>query len=264
MTTFLYIDYGPSPEIAVELKFSLATLMQEYRGCEPEVVVYTDKSEAYAGLHPKLRARPFGADLALWSRDSLYWHRVKPCVLVDALGAIDETCVLVDTDTFFREGFAPALTVALEARGVAMDHFERKNPCPACAAVKVELPHSGRYVYDPATALMYNSGLVAARLSRDMPALADAIALIDAWLDAGITQFNIEQIALSEVFRLRGETIREMKPFFEHYYRRSQKRFMHPRVAAWLAREGGWRPTQPFLEPSKARVRFARIVDKIL
>jgi hypothetical protein len=107
---------------------------------------------------------------------------------------------------------------------------------------------------------MYNSGLIAAR-RRDIPALEDALALIDAWLDAGIKQLNIEQIAISEAFRLRDEPIAEMKPFFEHYYRRSQKLFMRPRLADWLA--GGWRPTRPFLEPSKTRVRFAHILDRL-
>jgi len=259
MTTYLYIDYGPSHEIAIELKFSLATLMREYMGREPDVVVYTDKPDVYAGLHPKLRVRPFGADLGRWSRDGLYGHRVKPCVLRDALGDVGEPCVLVDTDTFFREGFAAALE---GVKGVAMDHFERKDPCPTCAGVMAELPNSGRYVYDPATAIMHNSGLIAARLDV-LPALEDAIALIDVWLDAGISQFNIEQIALSEVLRLRGNAIAEMKPFFEHYYRRSQKHYMRPRIKRWLAGLDGGRPTPPFLEPSKARVRAARLLDRL-
>jgi len=263
MATFIYIDYGPSPEIAMELKFSLATLMQEFRGREPGVVVYTDKPAAYAGLHQKLRIRPFGVDLQRWSRDGLYAHRVKPCVLLDALGAIDETCALVDTDTFFREGFNVELTRALKAGGVAMDRFERKDPCPACAGVTVDLPHSGRYRYDPAAAVMYNSGLVVVRREPAVPALEDALALIDAWLDADVKQFNIEQIAVSEAFRLHGEPIAQMKPFFEHYYRRSQKLYMRPRIGDWLTRESGWRPTRPFLEPSKTRVRLAHILDRL-
>jgi len=257
MATFLYIDYGPSSDIAVELKFSLATLMQEYAGREPDVVVYTDKPEVYSGLHPKLRVRPFGADFARWSRDGLYAHRVKPCVLRDALGVVGGPCVLVDADTFVREGFAAALARTV---GVAMDHFERNDPCPVCAGVTAELPHSGRYAYDPVTAIMYNSGLVAARPDT-LPALGDALALIDAWLDAGISQFNIEQIALSEVFRREGVAISEMKPFFEHYYRRSQKLYMRPRIKGWLASPRGGKPTRPFLEPSKTRVRLARLLD---
>jgi len=255
MTTFVYIDYGAAPEIAWELRFSLATLLHEYPERRPDVVVYTDKPGAYADL----RARPFGKDFGRWSRDGLYAHRIKPCVLRDALASLDEHCVLVDTDTFFRPGFAAALA---RTRGVAMDHFERRDPCPALAGVVAALPHSGRYSYDPRTARMYNSGLISARRG-DIAALDDALAMIDAWLDAGVRQFNIEQIAVSESFRLRSEAIAEMKPYFEHYYRRSQKLYMRPRIAAWLAAPGGGAPTRPFLEPSKLRVRWARLYEKL-
>jgi hypothetical protein len=264
VATFLYIDYGPSPDIALELKYSLATLLAETTGAEPDIVVYTDKPWAYAGLHPKLTTRTLGDDLARWSRDGLYKHRVKPCALLNALQTISDACVLVDTDTFFRAGFATALREATAAGGAAMDQFERRDPCPACARIETTLPHAGRYAYVGATVAMYNSGLVAANRARHAAALEDAIALIDAWLNAGIRQENIEQIAVSEAFRLHGETIAEMTPLFAHYYLRSQKLYMRPRIAAWLKRSGGLTPTRPFLEPSMGRVRWARIIDRWL
>lgn len=262
MATFLYIDYGPSPDIALELKYSLATLLAETAGAEPDIVVYTDKPGAYAGLHPRLTTRTLGDDFARWSRDGLYRHRVKPCALLDALQTLSESVVLVDTDTFFRAGFAAALARATADGGVAMDRFERRDPCPNCAGIETTLPHAGRYAYVGATAAMYNSGLVAANRARHKDALEDAIALIDAWLDAGIRQENLEQIAVSEAFRLQGEAIAELAPLFAHYYLRSQKLYMRPRIAAWLAQAGSLRPTRPFLEPGKGRVRFARVFDR--
>ena len=72
MPTFLYIDYGPSPDIATELKYSLATLFYEFFGREPNVVVYTDKPAAYAHLHPRMRTRELGRDFEVWSRGGLY------------------------------------------------------------------------------------------------------------------------------------------------------------------------------------------------
>jgi hypothetical protein len=260
--TFLYIDYGPSSDIALELKFSLATLLAEYVGREPEIVVYTDKAAVYSGLHPRLRTRTLGDDFARWTREGLYVHRLKPCVLLDGLRAIDGPCVLVDTDSFFRQGFEAALERALAENGTAMDHFERSDPCPDCARVEARLPHARDYVYEPAKARMYNSGLIAARASHTA-ALEDAVALIDAWLDGGIRQLNLEQIAVSEAFRLHGFAISEMKPAFAHYYLRSQKLYMRPRIAAWLARAGRFEPTRPFLAPSKGRVRIAHILDRL-
>lgn len=263
MPTFLYIDYGPSPDFALELKYSVATLLAEYDGREPAIVVYTDKPEVYDGLHPRLRTRALGNDLADWSRGGLYGHRVKPCVLLDALRSVDARCVLVDTDTFFRVGFAAALERATGGGGAAMDHFELRDPYREFKNIPAVLPHTGRYAYDPETTAMYNSGLVAANLERHAAALEDAIVLLDAWLGAGLRQLNLEQLAISEGFRLNGEPIAEMKPHFAHYYRRSQKLYMRPRIGDWLERAGALERTRPCFEPSKARVRFAHIADRL-
>ena len=263
MSTFVYIDYGPSPDIATELKYSLATLMAEYSGREPEVVIYTDKPDVYAGLRARVNLRPFGGDFERWSRGGSYAHRVKPCVLIDALETFDDDCALVDSDTFVRPGFAAAFAAATWAGGVAMDVFEKADPLPAAAGFAADLPTLGRYTYEGAASRMYNSGLVAAR-RRHIPLLKDAVALIDAFREAGHDPLNIEQLALSEAFRRGDESIAEMRPWFEHYHRPSQKRYMRPRIATLFERLGEWRPVRPALEPSKLRVRSARIVAKLL
>ena len=92
--TFVYIDYGPSLHIGRELRYSLATLLAEYAA--PRVLVYTDKPETYARLHPCVSARDFGDDLRAWSRAGAYNHRVKPCVLLDALRIRGGLCVLFE------------------------------------------------------------------------------------------------------------------------------------------------------------------------
>jgi hypothetical protein len=159
--------------------------------------------------------------------------------------------------------------------GVAMDEFERADPFPPAAGFVADLPHLGRYAYDGAAARMYCAGLVGVR-RKHLPMLEDALALVDALLDAGFRlqsarnreaaeDFGVfEQMSYGEMFRLTGESIAEMRPWCEHYYRRSQKLYMRPRIAKHWAREGAWKPLKPFLEPSKLRVRSARICDKLL
>lgn len=262
MTTFLYIDYGSSPDIAIELKYSLATLFYEYGGREPRVVIYTDKPDVYAGLPRQVRTRLLGDDFAAWSRGRAYAHRLKPNVLIDALAA-DDDCALLDSDTFIRPGFGSALAAVTSAGGVAMDVFETADPFPEAAGFGAILPTLGRYAYAGAASRMFNSGFVAAR-RRHLPVLADAVALIDAFRDAGHRPFNIEQFALSEALRLHDESIAEMRPWFEHYHRPSQKRYMRPRIARLFNEVPNWTALPPSLEPSKLRVRTARIVDKIL
>ena len=112
-----------------------------------------------------------------------------------------------------------------------MDHFEARDPYPEIAGFSVKLPNVGAYVYSQDTAIMFNSGLIA---TRDGATIEDAVALIDALWDADRRRFNIEQIAVSEAFRAAGATIGETFPAFQHYFRRSLKRYMHWRIDAWI------------------------------
>jgi hypothetical protein len=63
MPTFLYIDYGPSPYIERELRYSLSTLLAEYPGGDAQIVVYTDKPKTYDNLHDRVRARDISGDI---------------------------------------------------------------------------------------------------------------------------------------------------------------------------------------------------------
>ena len=254
-TSFLYIDYGASALIGRELRYSLATLRAEIPTAR--VVVYTEKPQAYEGL--PLSPRPLGPDLARWTRQGAYNHRIKPAVLADALAARGGLCVLMDTDSYIRPGFAEALEAAA-ANGPAMDQFETRDPYPELAGWSAALP-GGAYVYEPETAIMFNSGLIAARAGRDEAALAEALALIDALWDDGKRLFKIEQIAVSEAFRRAGLPIGEANPAFQHYFRRSLKRYMHWRLAGWERRP--FAPTRPFIAHPRNAVRAFNLIDRL-
>jgi len=262
MPTFLYIDYGPSPYITRELRYSLSTLLAEYAGGGARVVVYTDKARNYDNLHERVRARDISHELAAMTRNGALPHRVKACVLLDALKSLDDDCVLLDTDSYILPGFADALTKAL-ASGAAMDAFEEHDPYPELVGFQADLPHAGRYAYDSVDSVMYNSGLVAARPARHLVVMEDAIALIDAILDAGNRSFKIEQISFSESFRLHSATVAEMRPLFQHYFRRSTKRYMHWRIDRWLKREPKLEIGRPFITHSRSRVRIFNYVNRL-
>jgi hypothetical protein len=254
--TFLYIDYGPSPHIGRELRYSLATLLAEFEA--PRVIVYTDKPDIYARLHVCVTPRPLGADLACWTRAGAYNHRIKPCVLLDALRVNEGLCALIDTDTWIEPGFAAALARAT-ANGPAMDHFEMPDPYPELAGFSAHLPNAGAYLYKPDAATMFNSGLIA---TRDAATIEDAVALIDAMWDANRRLFKIEQIAVSEAFRAHGAPIGETRPTFQHYFRRSLKRYMHWRIDAWMRRTPEFKPTRPCIAASRNAVRMFNWIDR--
>jgi hypothetical protein len=262
MPTFLYIDYGPSPYIARELRYSLSTLLAEYPDGDAQIVLYTDKPKDYEGLHDRVRTRDISGDIGAMTRHGALPHRVKACVLLDALKSEDDDCVLLDTDSYVLPGFADALTKALGA-GAAMDAFEQYDPYPELAGFRADLPHAGRYAYDPIHSAMYNSGLVAARPTRHVAVIEDALALIDAILDAGNRSFKIEQIAFSESFRLHEASVAEMRPLFQHYFRRSTKRYMHWRIDRWLKRSPHLEVGRPFITHPRNVVRVFNYVNQL-
>ena len=262
MPTFLYIDYGPSPYIARELRYSLSTLLAEYRGRPVEIVVYTDKPHTYETWDERVRARDISADLSAMTRDGELPHRVKACVLLHALQSTEEDCVLLDTDSYILPGFADALAGALAA-GAAMDAFEQHDPYPEIGGFRADLPHAGGYAYDAVSSVMYNSGLVAARPARHIAAMEDAIALIDAMLDRGYRSFKIEQISFSESFRLHGAPVAEMRPLFQHYFRRSLKRYMHWRIDRWLKQAPDLEIGPPFIAHQRNAVRVFNYVNRL-
>ncbi len=261
-STFLYIDYVPSPYIARELRYSLSTLLAEYPGGDVAIVVYTDKPRVYGTLHERVRAHDISGSVDAMTRQGALPHRVKACVLLDALKSRDEDCILLDTDSYILPGFADALAKALEA-GAAMDAYEERDPYPEIAGFRADLPNIGPYAYDPVYSVMHNSGLVAARPARHIPAMEDAIALIDAMLDRGLRSFKIEQISFSEGFRLHSIPVADMRPLFQHYFRRSTKRYMHWRLDQWLKRAPEFAVGRPFIGHPRNRVRLFNYINQL-
>ncbi len=263
MLTFIYIDYGKLPRVALELKYSLSTLLHEYGSSPVRVIIYTDRPDAYRNLDERVAAKDISQTLASMTRGGAYKHRIKPCVLLDALKAEEGGCVLLDTDSYILPGFAAAIESAVAA-GAAMDLYERRDPYSEVAGIVVDLPNFGRYVYDPNQAIMYNSGLVATDPKRHIPVIEDAIALIDAWLDQGKNLFNIEQIAISESFRVHGVAVAAMNAHFQHYCRRSLKRYMHWRLDRLSRRQPEFRAGPPQIKHPRGQVRLFNYVNHVL
>jgi hypothetical protein len=241
---YVYLCYGPSPQTARELRYSLETLLPEIGGDASRVAIFTDRPETLSDV---LAAKiDVAADLAA---AGAYRHRLKPLVLARALKLFGRPCVLLDTDSFIRPGFDATVSAALDA-GVAMNAFVRADPYPDFGPFETELPHLGRYVFDRGRARIYNSGLVAAR-PEHADWLDDAALLIDRLWSSGLKRHDIEQFAIGECFRLGGAPIRVIDRDFEHYCQRWSKRYFRRRLRARAA--GSATAPIPY---SKARVRL--------
>lgn len=263
--TFIYIDYGVSEHIHLELRYSLSTLLDQDLSSNLDVVVYTDKPDIYADL--PVRTVDIKSKIQEFSRGGSYYHRIKPCVLLEELRANSRISVLLDTDTFVRAGFIEGLSSVLDSRSAAMDVYYGLDPYPGIGGFTAVLPHAGPYIYDPAESVGYNSGLVAVNPGQ-IPAVEDSIALIDALLDDKRFLFTIEQIAVSECFRVHGVQIKTMRPLFQHYYRKSQKRYMHWHIRRLQDQRGAaFKPGPAVILYTQNRVRFFhhwRKIDSVI
>ncbi|WLB85706.1 hypothetical protein [Bradyrhizobium japonicum] len=260
--TFIYVEYGDMERLQLELRYSLSTLLYWGRPFALDVVVYTDKPYRHADL--PVRLVDISGKISEFSRDGLYHHRIKPCVLLKEMEISTNYCVMADTDTFFREGFFERLLASLRSGAVAVDRRHGRNPMPQLAGFATSLPNAGPYRYDPKLAVEYNSGLTAVDPERHLPVVQDAIAWIDAVLDHGARQLTIEQIALSECLRAHAIPIATMQPAVAHYYRVAHKRYMQWQLRRWREKDGRLFSPQPGTIPyTRLRVRWFRIFAKI-
>ena len=197
MLTYLYLDYGGLPKFRQELKYSLISLKAELGTREAAIAVYTDAPATYRNW--PVTAVDIAGQIAPWSGGGLYRHRIKPAVVLDALGRFAGPVCFLDADSIVRPGFHAEVTAKM-ADAVVMNIFEKKNPYPPLSGFRCRLPHLGDYRYDTGQSVMYNSGLIGVR-PEHVPVLEDALAMIDALIGRAKKFPAIEQFALSEMLR---------------------------------------------------------------
>jgi len=171
--------------------------------------------------------------IAPWSGGGLYRHRIKPAVVLDALGRFAGPVCFLDADSIVRPGFHAEVTAKM-ADSVVMNVFEKKNPYPPLSGFRCRLPHLGGYRYDVGQSVMYNSGLIGVR-PEHAPVLEDTLAMIDALIGRAKKFPAIEQFALSEILRLNKITVAEVNKTFLHYWQGRRRIYMANQIAKTLS-----------------------------
>jgi hypothetical protein len=233
MLTYLYLDYGGLPKFRQELKYSLISLRAELRDSPAAIAVYTDSPQTYRKW--PVTAVGIASQIASWSGGGLYYHRIKPAVVQDALRRFSGPVCFLDADSIVRPGFHAEVTAKM-ASGVVMNVFEKKNPYPPLSGFRCRLPHLGDYRYDVKASVMYNSGLIGVTLAH-APVLEDTLAMIDALIGRAKKFPAIEQFALSEVLRLHKIAIGEVNQTFVHYWQGRRRIYMAGQIAKTLSPE---------------------------
>jgi hypothetical protein len=232
---FLYIEYGHQKTYVDELTYSLATLLDHHSLVKSDVLVYTENTETYA--HLPVTAVSIAKDITAYSLNGAYHFRVKPCVIKRALQehGQDANIVFLDTDTYFKKNISRYLA-HIDTQHVLMNKFEKRNPYPGEVLTSVQLPSGKTYSYDEQYSIMYNSGLVGLHASHTA-CLDDAIAIIDAMVNASFKAHTIEQCAVAEAFRIHQVHISEVYREVKHYWPSTDKKYMRRQLAS-LAESG--------------------------
>ena len=232
MLTYVYLDYGGHAKYRQELKYSLISLKSELgQTAEARIAVYSDAPEAYRAW--PVTAVGIAGQIRVWSGGGLYYHRIKPEVVRDALTRFAGPVCFLDSDSMVRPGFHAEVTAKL-LTGVVMNTFEKANPFAPLSGFRCRLPHLGDYHYDVAASIMYNSGLIGMRPEQAF-VLDDTLAMIDALIGRAKKFPAIEQFALSEVLRLNAIAIAEVNQNFLHYWQGRRRIYMAHQIEKSLS-----------------------------
>lgn len=232
MIHFVYLHYGPSDALRLELKYSYLMLRRVLDPARHRIAIYADQPDLFAAW--PVTVMSLAGKVAAYAAGGRFNHRIKLAVLREALTHLGDT-VLLDSDSIALAGFPARVEDAL-SRGAAMNKFELADPAPELAGFETTLPHGGLYRYDPRRSVMFNSGLVALHAAQ-APVVEDALALTDAILDVPVARATLnrrEQLALSEALRVHGIAIAEIDDTFLHYWKRSWKRYADWRLPRLL------------------------------
>jgi hypothetical protein len=241
MLHYLYLDYGGLAKYRRELKYSLISLRQEL-GAAPDarIAIYTDAPAVYAGW--PVEVVDICGQVAAWSGDGVYHHRIKPAAVLDALKRFAGPVCFIDSDSIIKPGFhaevtgkmAPQEVWSVTKTAVVMNRFELMNPFAPLKGFRTSLPHLGRYRYDVAQSWMFNSGLIGVSPVH-VPLLEDTLALIDALIGRARKFPTLEQFALSEVVRLNQIPVAEVRDTFVHYWQGRRRIYMAHQIARTLS-----------------------------
>jgi len=232
-TRFVFIEYGNKDVYFNELKYALMTLKRHCDLTASDVYVYSESVDRYAEL--PVTAVSIKEDLQAYSLEGRYHFRIKPMVIGLALKTLPaDTClVFLDTDTYVRSSLTQRLA-EIQSKRVLMNAFEKRNPYPNSVLNNLLLPSGLTYSYDPNVSVMFNSGVMCV-LSEHRLIFLDAVAILDGMLHAGFTAHTIEQCAVSEAFRIHGVEIQEVKKEVVHYWRSTDKKYMHQQLSRYFA-----------------------------
>lgn len=219
--------YG-NARIVQEARFAVLTYLHYAAKHEDpwNIVIYTDKPEAFADLGGSVVTEPMdAARLRAWRGGIDFVHRVKLEVLLDCLHRHAGTLLYVDSDTWFEED--PWLLYDRIGRGDAVMHEceARLDEEPNGVLRKMHrfvrdtsfLLPSGERVQMSGATEMWNAGVIGLDAAVAAPLFQRALALTDV-MHAQYQKHVTEQLAVSWVLQTEMQ-LHAANDVVHHYWR---------------------------------------------
>jgi hypothetical protein len=229
MNTLLYFCYGDK-SIFREAIFSILSLQQLPVDKSTQIVVYSDRPEAFAALGVKVRTLT-EAKLSEWMGATNYIHRRKLMAVIDALERYGGSVAFIDCDTYFQKPagllfkmIGPGRSCLHIAEGRLKETRTRQNARISHLIESGEFHDlSGKRLVISPDAMVWNSGVLGVH-SSDLPLMQEALNLCDQlWKQDQITEpaeeraHTLEQFAVG-VFLARNKLSAASNIVF-HYWR---------------------------------------------
>lgn len=218
---FLLQSYGEQLDHVVQTRYAiLSILAYAPHGIIPEIVLYTDREEAFLDLRKWVELRLLTPhQIAEWQGPYRFVHRLKLLLLLHDLDRGEPIPrVYLDSDTFFVQSWGTLLTHIGEKEAVMhkreyhigthgsgqMKRFRRRiRP----------LRYKDRAL--PVDIWMWNAGVIGF-MPGHRPLLEEALAIVDT-IYPRIPKHYIEQYAVSLLFQ-EHLSLHEASPWITHYW----------------------------------------------
>lgn len=214
---FIYLSIGNDPIHHARCCFSIITLLK-HNASHP-IFVYTDAPQFYKAVESVVTIKELTPERVKdWCGDYGFW-RVKIKSMEDMANQSSEPVVLVDTDTFWYNGFKQMVDDV--NNGIAYLHLDegklnnmKHTPYRMWKGVRGKT-FAGLTINESMT--MWNSGFVAIPVEKQQECLKLALELCDSIVASGVRYYLVEQYSFSIALN-HCYTVKPASGFVAHYW----------------------------------------------
>lgn len=234
--TIIYLMYGHR-RFKLQALFSILTLYYyiQMKLDQYQILIYTDNDKTlkkYLGNIPITIEHLSPEKIEDYKGKMKYKHRIKICVIKDALQKYKNDILFLDTDTFFLKNPLPLINKISEEVSIMNEpeydmqdrKFESCDMLTLRRSLEDPVTLNGKTFIIPFSTIQWNSGLVGISY-KNLHLLEDIVSINDQ-LYTNRPVFFVEQFAIGYILQTRTNLICS-EDYIKHYWRAAEKDIMN-------------------------------------